>query len=171
MLNAEKPQNPYCIYPDCNSRTQYPNSFRCVAHKKSCVVRGCERKSNGRLRYCSMHYDRWRNSGDVGEVNPRKREDGSGTDWRLNHYGYVCRHVTVNGKSMNILQHREVMEGMLGRKLLPKENVHHKNGVKHDNRPENLELWTTSQPSGQRVEDKVNWAIELLKTYRPELFN
>ena len=37
--------------------------------------------------------------------------------------------------------------------------------MRDDNRPENLELWSTSQPSGQRVEDKVAWAAELLRRY------
>lgn len=57
------------------------------------------------------------------------------------------------------------MEQMLGRKLLPSESVHHKNGVRDDNRPGNLELWTRSQPYGQRVEDKIAWAKELLALY------
>lgn len=61
------------------------------------------------------------------------------------------------------------MERHLGRELLPNENVHHINGVTTDNRLENLELWTSSQPSGQRVPDKVAWAVELLKLYAPEL--
>jgi len=77
------------------------------------------------------------------------------------------QHANANGQGM-VLEHIQIMSKTLGRPLTKKETVHHKNGVRGDNRPENLELWASNHCSGQRVSDLVAHAKDILSTYEPK---
>lgn len=174
-----------CTVPGCAKPQRRPNSSRpwCDQHyqrwrlygdpaepsrweqPKTCTVAGCAKPHYGKG-LCVMHAARLRRHGDLTTV--RKRV---GIINRTTVQGYVMLkrrdhpHCTKAGW---VYEHRLVMEGVLGRYLLPTEEVHHRNGQRADNRPENLELWVVKQPRGQRVEDMVAWAREILALYAPE---
>ncbi len=90
----------------------------------------------------------------------RTESGESNSNWRggrtRHKRGYILLWAPEHPRTGNgsyVFEHVLVMEKMLGRYLLPGENVHHRNGVKDDNRPENLELWTRPQPTGIRASD------------------
>jgi hypothetical protein len=87
-----------------------------------------------------------------------------------NSQGYILIHNPKHPnayKDGHVLEHVFVMSELIGRPLTKKETVHHKNGIKNDNEPSNLELWVSSHPPGQRVVDLVKWAKEILIKYEP----
>lgn len=139
-----------------------------------CVAPGCEVAAGKRSTYCRVHYNDVRVDkleklqSRQGKVKHRL-EPGEVGRWCVNRDGYVVRvRRLANGDRIREYQHRFVMSEALGRELLEHELPRHKNGIRYDNRPENLELLSTLRPPGQRVEDQVVWAKALLSIYDPE---
>lgn len=108
---------------------------------------------------------RRRRLGILSDADLKKAPNGSGC---LTKYGYrkIYRKNHPNAwRTGDIFEHVFVMSEHLGRPLRKSETVHHKNGIKCDNRIENLELWDKSHPHGQRVEDKIKFYKEFLDFY------
>lgn len=90
--------------------------------------------------------------------NRRKR----GTGCIHKRDGYI---IVPNPRGGQTVQHRLIMEEYLKRPLNDYETIHHKNGIRTDNRIENLELWVKTHPAGSRIEDKIEWCKEFLRIH------
>jgi hypothetical protein len=124
---------------------KHPLMVRACSHcggeisNKYITKQGYDRGRDGGIRFCSK------------ACANRSREKKTKKD----RHGYIYHYLPGSTKrnQKQIYEHRQVMERMIGRSLTKDETVHHINGVRHDNRPENLELWASRHGKGQRVSD------------------
>lgn len=130
-----------------------------------CIIPDCKGKRIARG-WCSLHYGKWRRHGDPLFVSTPATRRKSVRRRKPEGYVLLYRPEHPNArKDGRVAEHTVVMADKLGRPLNPGENVHHKNGIRDDNRPENLELWRKSPTPGQRVSDLVEFARQILNEY------
>ena len=118
-----------------------------------CSFTGCKNKRERINGLCKSHSDQLKRGISL---QPLKKTASRGSG-HTNKAGYRV----IGG----CYEHHIIMEKILDRTLFADEEVHHLNGQRDDNRPENLELWSTKQPKGQRIKDKIEWAKEILARY------
>lgn len=142
----------------CNSRKWMKEAnivLNNAPHKIDCK---CHRCRIGKGYFKGANNPMW-NGGE------QKLKSGYIYSWVSDNSPYRCMCAAINNRRNYVAKHRLIMAEHIGRPLLRSETVHHINGIRDDNRIENLELWSSSHQSGQRIDDQIKWAIELLKTH------
>jgi len=138
---------------ECNNKTIVSSGHLKSGHTKSC---GCFLSEISRK-------NAYKN------IAGKKKISKNGTlPKRKTKEGYIKIHDRTHPNCDSggfVAEHRVIMEKHIGRILYKHETVHHKNGIRDDNKLENLELWSNSHPYGQRVKDKIKWCKEFLLLY------
>lgn len=147
-----------------------PTKVRQPKAPNACSVSECDQPTWGATTECRRHGYSLKKHGSTELPQRALLPDGTRRVDPTTGYVRVMRRghpmANVNGY---VFEHRVVMADHLGRVLGANENVHHVNGDRADNRLDNLELWVSSQPVGQRPADLVEWAKQILETYADDV--
>jgi len=143
------------------------NGYYCICKCDFCgkrFIRKASEAERGKFQFCDQKcFGKW-----------SKDHNGNWKGGRIKHCGgYIYirkKEYPCFNKNGYVFEHRLIMEKYLGRYLTSDETIHHINGIKDDNRLENLEIFSTSHPVGQRVKDKIRWAKEILEKYKDIVF-
>lgn len=102
--------------------------------------------------YINMGFDPYSEKSRKSHSMPGKKNPAYKEGRWLSGNGYY--YLSVNGQDMP--EHRHIVEKHLGRKLSFNEHVHHKNGIKADNRIANLEILSREQHMA--LESTIKWS-------------
>jgi len=157
----------YCSMPcsDLGRRrdAEEKNKFTCLQCGK---INPMRRRPDGKNFYREQKFcDRKCKALHQSAAFDQRLADGNITRRYRRRYSLIMVRDPVTLRRKEVLEHRYVMEQHIGRSLRPGETVHHKNGDPHDNSIANLELFSDRHGPGQRVSDKIAFAIEMIELY------
>ena len=132
-----------------------------------CIVDGCiNDNSKGGGGMCGMHYMRHKRYGDVNYLTPDEKWSLSQREAQLANVQSVKP--TTYRKYLGRHMHRVVAEEKYGRKIRRGEHVHHIDGNKHNNHPDNLEILTAEEHARHHMEETWRAKRELQSQTVPE---
>ena len=144
-----------CARESVHRAGKYPQDRR--SNPPMFVCQGCSKILERRYNKANQGYDYSQKF--CSKECSLKLQSAEARGYSIDKKGYVILTSRKSGTNYQQPEHRAVMERMLGRELTPHETVHHRNGIRTDNRPENLELWASRHPRGQRVHEP--WSCPL----------
>lgn len=161
--------NIFCI--KCDLKIDRSTIYCSKKYCKKCYVENFNEKFPEKYNKYEKHKVRIKRNLPLNHPPLRKIHDKEEGYFTASGYKRIYRkgHFAAKRKNGDILEHVWVMCEYLGRPLFKNENIHHKNGIRFDNRLDNLELWSRGQPAGQRVIDRIKYYIEFLEQYGYEV--